>query len=276
MPSPESAERTGSAAQADRPQSGGRWDPERYLQFADERSRPFEDLLARVPGEPRSVVDLGCGPGHLSAVLLRRWPAASLTGVDASAEMVQRARTEAADPRVRYRQADLRHWRPDGPLDLVLSAATLQWVPRHLELLPRLAGWVADGGSLAFTVPGNQGAPSHRLLRELAGRAPYAAHTAGVEYPAAHDPAAYLDALAGPGWELDAWETTYLHVLAGPDPVLRWISGTGARPVLQALPEQLRDRFTADYGAALRDAYPAAAYGTVLPFRRVFVVATRR
>lgn len=251
------------------------WDPDAYLRFADERSRPFADLLARVDGRPDVVVDLGCGPGHLTGLLRARWPQARVLGVDSSPEMIRRVREGNDDPEVRYVQADLRDWWPDGPIDLLVSAATLQWVPGHLDLLPGLASAVAPGGSLALTVPANFDAPSHRLLRELAARSPYAAWTSSVEHPVAHDAATYLAALSRPGWTLDVWETTYLHVLAGPDPVLAWVSGTGARPVLQALPEALRGRFESEYAAALREAYSPGPHGTVLPFRRVFVVARR-
>ncbi|MDQ3104084.1 MAG: methyltransferase domain-containing protein [Actinomycetota bacterium] len=252
-----------------------RWDPATYLRFADERTRPFADLLARVDSDPTTIVDLGCGPGHLTAILRARWPRAAVVGVDSSPDMITRARAEATDPSVSYVEADLRDWRPRRAPDLLVSAATLQWVPGHLELVSTLADSVADPGVFAFTVPANFDAPSHVLLRELAGAEPYAPHTAGVEQPAAHDAHKYLTALSRPGWSVDAWETTYPHVLHGPDPVLSWISGTGARPVLQALPDELRARFEAEYAAGLRAAYPAEPHGTVHPFRRVFVVARR-
>ncbi len=251
------------------------WDPVDYLGFADERSRPYADLLARVATDPATVTDLGCGPGHLSAVLRARWPRAAIEGVDASAEMIERAVRDNVDPHISYRRGDLREWRAETPVDLLVSNATLQWVPGHLDLLPELSRQVASGGCLAFSVPANFDAPSHQLLRDVAAREPYAQHTRDVEQPAGHDVATYLAVLARPGWRVDAWETTYLHLLHGPDPVLRWVSGTGARPVLQALPGGLRAQFEADYGAALRAAYPEQPYGTVMPFRRVFCVAHR-
>lgn len=251
------------------------WDPSTYLGFADERSRPFADLLARVATEPATVVDLGCGPGHLSALLRARWPTAAIEGVDASEPMIERARADNTDAGVRYRRADVRGWRADGPVDLLVSNATFQWVPGHLDLLTGLADQVEPGGTFAFSVPGNFDAPVHVLLRELAAREPYSVHTAGVEQPHAHDATTYLALLARPGWRADAWETTYLHVLSGPDPVLRWVSGTGARPVLQALPDPLRARFEAEYAVALRAAYREQPHGTVMPFRRVFCVAQR-
>ncbi|MCR6030297.1 trans-aconitate 2-methyltransferase [Nocardioides sp. zg-579] len=251
-----------------------RWDPDRYLAYADERGRPFLDLLARVGAtDPRTVVDLGCGPGNLTALLRERWPAADVHGLDASPEMVARAR-ERGDG-VRYDVGDLRAWRPDAPVDVLVSNATLQWLPEHLDLLPRLLDQVADGGWLAFQVPGNFEGPSHTLRRELAAEEPYAAHTRGVAVPDSHDPATYLDLLAGLGCEVDAWETTYLHVLRGPDPVFAWVSGTGARPTLQALPDDLRERFEEEFKARLRAAYPPGPRGVVLPFRRVFVVARK-
>ena len=252
------------------------WDPRAYLEFADERSRPFFDLVAQVGAEvPASVVDLGCGPGQLTARLADRWPTAQIVGVDASPEMTARA-NEHAGPRVSFQTSDLRNWQPAEPVDVIISNATLQWLPEHRELLPGLVDRLAPGGWLAFQVPGNFGEPSHRLLHELAGEPRFAHYTAGVERPASADPVDYLADLVALGCTVDAWATTYLHLLTGPDAVFRWISSTGARPVLQALPDELRTLFVADYQAQLRAAYPEQPYGTVLPFRRVFVVARRR
>lgn len=249
------------------------WDPTTYLQFSDQRARPFVDLLARVAAEgPRRVVDLGCGPGQLTASLAQRWPGASIEGIDSSAEMIERA-NDHANARVSFRIADLTRWRPETPVDVLVSNATLQWVPGHRDLLPTLVSAVRSGGWFAFQVPGNFAEPSHRLLGELAADDRFARYTDNIEVPAAFDAATYLSDLVALGCQVDAWESTYLHVLTGPDPVYRWISGTGARPVLQALPDDLRPEFEADYKAALAEAYPAQPFGTVLPFRRVFVVA---
>lgn len=254
------------------------WDPDRYLSRADERGRPFLDLLARVDAEdPRLVVDLGCGPGNLTRLLSERWPAARVTGLDSSPEMVERALAAG----VRAELDDLRDWtRPDPlalrePIDVVISNATLQWVPEHLDLLPALLDRVAHGGWLAFQVPGNFDQPSHTIRDELAAEAPYSEHTAGVALPSSHEPATYLRALQATGAEVDVWETTYLHVLQGEDPVFDWVSGTGARPTLQALPEGLRARFAEELKARLRAAYPDDGNGVVLPFRRIFAVARK-
>jgi trans-aconitate 2-methyltransferase len=253
------------------------WDPQRYLTFAGERGRPFVELLARVPDEaPGRVVDLGCGPGNLTVLLAQRWPHAAVSGYDSSAEMIERARRDV--PGIAFEVRDLRAWvaDPGAAVDVLVSNATLQWVPGHLDLLPALVAAVRPGGVLAFQVPGNFDEPSHTVRAELAGQEPYARHTADVATPAAHDGATYLDRLARLGCEVDAWETTYLHVLDAtrdPDPVFTWVSGTGARPTLQALPGHLRPRFEDEFKRRLRAAYPDTGRGVVLPFRRVFVVA---
>jgi len=247
------------------------WDPDRYLVYADERGRPFADLVARVAAtDPRSVVDLGCGPATLTRLLAERWPEADVLGVDSSPEMVERGRSV---PGVRVELGDVRTWTPDEPVDVLVANATYQWVPGHLELLPRLTSYVVPGGWFAFQVPGNHDQPSHRLLHELAADARFSTYTDGVARPHSHDPEVYAEALRELGLEVDAWETTYLHLLHGEDPVFTWISGTGARPTLQALPDDLRPGFVEEYKALLREAYPPGPHGTVLPFRRVFVVA---
>ena len=249
------------------------WDPDRYLTYADERGRPFVELMARVGAEaPASVVDLGCGPGNLTSLLRERWPDADISGLDSSPEMIEQARS--AEPSITFEVADLRGWAAAGdPVDVLVSNATLQWVPDHLDLLPSLVGRVRPGGWLALQVPGNFEEPSHTIRRDLAAEAPYAEHTRDVAVPSSHDPVVYLEALAGLGCTVDAWETTYLHVLTGPDPVFAWVSGTGARPTLQALPDDLRPAFEDEFRRRLRAAYPERDGRVVLPFRRVFAVA---
>lgn len=249
------------------------WDPERYLTYADERGRPFVDLLARIAHpRPGRVVDLGCGPGNLTALLATRWPRADVVGLDSSPQMIEAARRDI--PGIDFAVADVRGWEPAAPVDVLVSNATLQWLPEHLDLLPRLVAGVTPGGWFGFQVPGNFAEPSHSIRRDLAAEPRYAAHTAGVAVPSSHDASTYYEVLAGLGCVVDAWETTYLHVLSGPDPVFTWVSGTGARPTLQALPDDLRPGFEAEFKARLRAAYPTREDGTVvLPFRRVFVVA---
>lgn len=252
------------------------WDPDLYRRFAGERSRPYAELVARVAADrPRRVVDLGCGSGQLTATLRRIWPTAEIVGVDSSPAMIEQARTIKGVDDLRFLERDVGDWLPEPGTDVVISNAALQWVPEHRALLPGLVSRLAPGGWLAFAVPGNFGEPSHVLLHELADRAPYAEHTAGLSRPASAEPVDYLTDLADLGCTVDAWETTYLHVLEGADPVFGWISGTGARPILQALPEDLRESFEVTYRERLREAYPPRPYGTVLPFRRIFVVAHR-
>lgn len=247
------------------------WSPEKYLTFATERARPFHDLMARVPAvDPADVVDLGCGPGTLTLELAARWPDARVVGVDSSAEMIK----AAPGGRAEFVLADLRDWAPAQPVDVLISNATLQWVPDHLDLLPHLAGHVAPGGWFAFQVPANFAEPSHVLLREQAASPRWSARLQ-VSWPSSHEPVIYLQALLGLGFAADVWETTYLQVLPGDDAVLEWMSGTALRPVLAELSGPDADEFLEEYRAALRTAYPAGPHGTVLPYRRVFAVAQK-
>ena len=277
------------------------WDPRTYLRFGSERARPFFDLLSRVGADaPGFVADLGCGPGNLTAVLADRWPGARVLGVDSSPEMIEAARAELAAPeaeaaegtaaqaagrgaaavpagRLEFRLADIRTWQPEQPVDVITCNAVLQWIPGHRELLTSWVGWLAPGGWLAFQLPGNFDQPSHTILRELAGTPRWRPLLEGVQLNRqAGDPADYLALLAGAGCEVDAWETTYLHVLPGEDAVVDWYRGSGLRPVLSALPPAEAEEFLAGYRDLIRVAYPPAPYGTVLPFRRVFVVAQVR
>jgi trans-aconitate 2-methyltransferase len=256
------------------------WDPAQYLRFGDERSRPFFDLIARVrAGHPRTVADLGCGPGTLTAMLARRWPQAEIQGVDNSAEMIEAARAlpEGGDgQRLSFTLGDLRDWEPDGPVDVIVSNAVLQWVPGHLDVLARWARFLPRGGWLAIQVPGNFDQPSHVVLREMITSARWRPLLENVSLNRqAATPAGYLDVLATAGLDVDAWETTYLHVLRGENPVADWFKGSGLRPVLAALDAAQADEFLAGYRTRIASVYPPKAYGTLLPFRRVFAVAAR-
>jgi trans-aconitate 2-methyltransferase len=254
------------------------WDPQQYGRYAGQRARPFFDLLARVSAEdPGLVLDLGCGSGELTATLAERWPRATVIGVDSSAAMIESARgIVRRDGRLSFVLADVADWEPPGRAGVIVSNAVLQWVPGQLDVLARWAGLLAGGGWIAVQVPGNFDQPGHTIMRELAGSARWRPLLGGVALNRqATGPGDYLDLLVTAGCETDAWETTYLHVLDGDNPVLDWYQGTGLRPLIDALPAGLAQEFLAEYGARVRAAYPARPYGTVLPFRRVFAVGHR-
>jgi trans-aconitate 2-methyltransferase len=254
------------------------WDPAQYLRHADHRSRPFHDLVARVPGTPAHVVDLGCGPGNTTATLTDRWPRARITGVDNSAPMIDKARHD--HPGLTFRLGDITAYDPaaeDPRPDLLLSNAALQWVPGHADLFPRWTDALPTGGTFAFQVPGNFDEPTHTLLAALRTSPRWAPRLGDLHRPAVLHPGDYLRRLTALGCDVDVWETTYYQVLHGENPVLGWMLGTGLRPALDALPDPAeREAFLAEYAARLAEAYPTTPDGTVLPYRRVFVVATKR
>ncbi len=264
------------------------WDPRQYLRHSGHRTRPFHDLLARIPEPPAHrgttrIADLGCGAGNITALLAERWPHARITGIDNSDAMLHTARehlaTLPAGRHTDFVHADLTDWVPEEPYDLIVSNAALQWVPGHTRSFPAWTRALTPGGTLAFQVPGNSDAPGHALLRELCASPQWRDRLgpAGRRTLDVLPPGAYLQHLAGLGCEVDAWETTYTHVLQGEDPVLDWIKGTGLRPVLTALAGDpaATEEFLGAYAALLRAAYPPGPHGTLSPFRRVFVVARK-
>ncbi|GHB18499.1 trans-aconitate 2-methyltransferase [Streptomyces chryseus] len=256
------------------------WDPRQYLRHSGHRTRPFLDLLARVAAPaPARVADLGCGAGNVTALLAQRWPAAHVTGFDNSPQMLERARRYAG-PLLDFAHADAETWAPgEATYDLIVSNALLQWVPGHAGLFPAWLDALTPGGTLAFQVPGNFSAPSHTVLAALRDSPRWRGQLggAGERSGAVLEPGEYLARLAALGCEADVWETTYLQVLHGEDPVLDWVKGTALRPVLTALADdpQACEAFVGEYAEALRAAYPAGPYGTVFPFRRVFAVARK-
>lgn len=261
--------------------AGTHWNPSQYLKFSDHRLRPALELLDRVSVQmPEVIYDLGCGPGGITRLIAQRWPAADVYGIDNSAEMLQKAAAEPGP--IEWIEADIAAWAPPAPADLIYTNATLQWLPDHAELFPRLLGYLRPGGCLAVQMPLSWDAPSHRLMREtLANGGPNGAPL-GTEALAqavarrwVEDAEVYYDLLVDRSTSLDIWETEYLQVLAGEDPVLEWVKGTGLRPILNGLNDAERAIFLAAYTERLREVYPMRANGaTLYPFRRLFIVAT--
>jgi trans-aconitate 2-methyltransferase len=248
------------------------WDPVKYLAFSDHRARPFHDLLGRIAAEaPRRVVDLGCGAGNLTLTLAQRWPSAVIEALDSSPEMVDEARSRGVAAEV----GNVAEWTPKPDTDVVVTNAVLQWVPGHDQLLRRWAAALPDGAWLALQVPGNFDGSSHRLVRELAAR--WELRSVLREDAPVLEPSGYAELLAAAGYQVDAWETTYLQQLTGPDPVLEWVTGTALRPIKAALGDARFEDFRTELAPMLREAYPQSADGTTwFPFRRVFAVAQGR
>ena len=255
------------------------WDPTVYSAFAQPRLRPALDLMARIEiAAPERVVDLGCGPGNVTRLLAKRWPMARVTGIESSPEMLAAARDGGGG--VEYVQGNVASWRADPPVDVVFSNAALQWLGGHGALFPRLLSMVAPGGFMAVQMPHNHYAASHSLMAEAAEAGPWRAVLAplAVRFPV-FEAAFYYDLLAPLAGSLDIWETEYLHVLDGPDPVVAWTMGTALRPLLAALEgnDDWQRGFLADYRRRVAAAYVPRPDGkTLLPFRRMFLVATAK
>ena len=252
------------------------WDPVQYLRFADHRLRPGVELLARIDVErPRRVYDLGAGAGNLTRLLQERWPEAGVVGVENSAPMLERAR--AAQPEIEWEEADLSRWQAAEPAGVIYSNAALHWLGGHERLFPALLGMLAPGGALAVQMPRNFAAPSHTLIAEAARDGPWRdALEPLLRASPVHEPAFYYDLLAPRAAGLDIWETEYLQVLEGEDPVKEWTKGSALVPLLEALPQAQREPFEARYAELVAAAYPRRADGrTLFPFRRLFIVARR-
>ena len=253
------------------------WDPDRYLGFADHRTRPARDLLAAVHcPPPRQVVDLGCGAGNVTRLLAERWPDAATMGIDSSESMLAKARKTV--PGIRFTHGDIASWTPSEPPDVIYSNAALQWVPDHPTLFPRLLEALVPGGVLAVQMPLNFQAPSHRIARDLIDAPEWRRKLGGRLAVSPVAPAAAYRRLLAPGAAAtDIWETEYLQVLDGESPIVEWMCGTTLRPVLDIMDEDEAGRFLAAYAERIAAAYPREADGaTLFPFRRLFIVAVAR
>lgn len=254
------------------------WNPQLYLTFGAERTRPAADLAAHVDvARPRRVIDLGCGPGNSTAVLRARWPAATLTGLDSDAAML--ATAKQSDPQVQWVLADAAAWEPEEPYDVVFSNALLQWLPNHASAIPRLLRAVVPGGALAVQIPSHRRSPLHHHIQEVAALPEWSAAMGDVTHGiVSHDVGFYYDILGPIAERIDLWETEYIHILESHEAILTWIRGTGLRPFLNALAtDDERVRFEAALLRRVTSSYARRSDGRVLfPFPRLFFVAYRR
>lgn len=250
------------------------WNPAVYATFSQPRLRPALDLMTRIhQPDARRIADIGCGPGNVTAILADHWPQADISGIDSSAEMLEAAQTLTT--RIRWQRADAAAWTAPEPLDILFSNAALQWLKSHSDLFPRLFRQLAPGGVLAVQMPHNHYAASHTVMAEAAEAGPWADRLRPLarRFPV-ESADFYYDLLAPLAVDLDIWETEYLHVLDGDNPVVRWTLGTALRPLLDALEEPDRGRFLAEYSRRIAAAYPPRDDGkTLFPFRRMFIVA---
>jgi trans-aconitate 2-methyltransferase len=250
------------------------WDEPQYRKFLDARTRPARELLARLPlTAAKRVIDLGCGPGNSTELLVERWPGARVIGVDSSPEMLRSARESLPD--VEWVQADVRDYRPAGPVDVLFANAVLHWLPDHPRLFVELLEQLEPGGALAIQMPFNHDEPSHRWMRELPGR--WASKLADVSPKSAvHAPEFYYDLLAPRASALDIWQTRYEQVMADPDAIVEWVKGTGLRPFLERLDRPECDDYLRAYRDAIAKAYPIRADGRRLfSFPRLFLMVVR-
>lgn len=254
------------------------WDARLYRRFEAERTRPARDLLDRVDlDRPGLVVDLGCGPGNSTDLLVRRFPDAEVVGLDASDAMLAAARERL--PGIRFEKADIAAWRPERKPDLLYANASLQWVGDHAGLIPRLFEALAPSGVLAIQVPDARAEPSHRLMRDVAALPPWSALVGGAAASRVRvlPLDAYYDGLAPAAAGVDLWRTTYQHPMDSAGAIVSWVSGTGLRPFLDSLPDDLKAGFLAEYERRVDRAYPPRADGRRLfAFPRLFVVARKR
>lgn len=253
------------------------WNPALYTSFEDERTRPARELLARVPlAAAANVVDLGCGPGNSTELLLARFPGASVTGTDNSEAMLASARARL--PACRFELSDIAQWQPASAPDLIYANASLQWVGDHEALIPRLFGLLAPGGVLAVQMPDNRDEPTHRLMREVAGQEPFAGFigNAAAVRTKILPLERYYDLLAPRAADVDVWRTAYQHPMASPAKIVEWVSGTGLRPFVDPLPPAERAAFLAEYERRIGQSYAPRADGRLLlAYPRLFFVARR-
>jgi tRNA (cmo5U34)-methyltransferase len=101
------------------------WTPEVYLERIRAEVPGYDDLqdqaVAAIPFSPERVLELGMGTGETTRRLIEAHPDAWVVGLDASPDMVFRARQTYDDVQLARMEDPL----PDGPWDLVISVLSV-------------------------------------------------------------------------------------------------------------------------------------------------------
>jgi trans-aconitate 2-methyltransferase len=231
------------------------WDPAQYERFKAERTQPFDDLVAMLRPRPNgTIVDLGCGTGELTQVLHERLQARETLGIDSSEAMLAKA---APAPGLRFEQRDITAFNATGQMDVVFANASLQWVPHHERLLPRLAAALKPGGQLAVQMPANSDHPSHLVAADVAGESPFLEAFDGGPPPDpvrsnVLRPEQYAELLDEMGFtEQQVRLQVYGHHMGSPADVVEWVKGTTLTRFKERLPEDLYEEFVVRYTDAL-------------------------
>jgi trans-aconitate 2-methyltransferase len=255
------------------------WNSNQYLRFKSERTRPSMDLAARIPNRtPSRIVDLGCGPGNSTQVLLDLFPGARVSGMDSSPDMVAKAKAEV--PGAEFWLGDLTTYEPDKDVDLYFSNAVLQWFSSEdrINIIRKIVASLPSGGSFAWQVPNNFDQPSHSLMRKIAKRINWSDKYGELPARDKIEPFNELyNAVVPHCSTVDLWQTSYQHVLDDHQAIVEWVKGTGLRPFIDPLSPEDKERYLSEYLKELKGAYTPADDGKVLlSYPRLFMVATRK
>jgi len=254
------------------------WNPDLYLKFKNERTQPSIDLISKIniSFRPKSILDIGCGPGNSSQALLQRWPGAKLTGIDSSPNMIDKAKKSYPDNI--WIVADASKYTSDTKYDIVFSNATIQWIPNHENLFKNFLNMTNDGGVLAVSVPRFDEMPISKILNKVAGNEKWKTATKGcAETFTRYDYQFYYNLISPDYQTVEMWQTDYIHVLESQPAIIEWISSTGMKPYLDRLNEKEKTQFEDEVLSEVKHYYPVQNNGKVLfPFKRLFMIGYKQ
>lgn len=248
------------------------WNSIQYLKFKNERTQPAKDLAMRINNNPKTIVDIGCGPGNSTKVLRDIFPDANIIGIDNSPNMIKKAKAEHSD--IDFRLCDALSF--DGKYDLLFSNACLQWIPSHDTLIPSLMDKLNDGGVFAVQIPMNTDEPLFRLIREVADEPEWNLSGIQLQPNETLTPLEYYNILSTCSSAFDMWEVKYYHTMPDHKALVDWVKGTRLRPYLDFLGADKGAAFEEEIVERSKKIYSNMDNGNVvLGFRRFFFTAVK-
>jgi trans-aconitate 2-methyltransferase len=253
------------------------WNPDLYLKFDKERTQPTVDLVSRIDFDnPGKIIDIGCGPGNSTQILVQRWPDSVITGVDNSPAMIEKARNDY--PELDWRILDAGKDAIEEKYDLIFSNATIQWIPNHADLLKRFYKLLSDKGQIAIQLPLFFDMPIGKAIERIAEDNRWSSKARVVrELFTIYNYSFYYDNLSELYHSIDIWVSDYVHILDSPLSILEMIRGAGLRPYLDRLEtDNDKNDFEETVLKEIVKDYPLQKDGKVLfPFKRLFFIAKK-
>lgn len=250
------------------------WNANQYTKFEKERTQPSLDLLNRLNGNYKNILDLGCGPGNSTNVVKNKFSTSKIIGIDSSKNMLEKARKNHPEIKFELGFAPEYFYAHKNEYDLIFSNACIHWIKEQAELCNAIFNSLKESGTFAFQIPLTNESPFYKNLYALIDTKWQKLNAIKNFYNL--DASGYYNLYASQFAKVSVWKTDYYHLVENQEAILEWYKGSGLKPYIDFLPESEKNDFLADLLSIIKKNYKAQTdgkYFLIMP--RLFGVAEK-